>query len=91
MLMASAFPKLVERFPASHDDFCRWRFQDSLLDELCLDYERILDVLDAAGISADTTTSSMQELRVLASKLEYEFLQRLATHVAVTTENGRKT
>jgi hypothetical protein len=91
MLMASSFPKLVERFPASYDDFCRWRFQDSLLDELCFDYERILNVIDSEGKPADTTSSSMQELRVLASKLEYEFLQSLATHVAVATENGQKT
>jgi hypothetical protein len=89
--MASGFPKLVERFPASCNDFCRWRFQDSLLDELCFDYERILDVLDSEGLPADNSSSSLQELRLLASKLEYEFLQRLATHVAVTTENGQKT
>jgi len=89
--MASGFPKLVERFPASSDDFCRWRFQDSLLDELCFDYERILDILDSEGKSVGTPSSSTQELRVLARKLEYEFLQRLATHVAVTTENGQMT
>jgi hypothetical protein len=89
--MASTFPKLVERFPASSDDFCRWRFQDSLLDELCLDYERILDVLDSEQPPTDTSGSSMQELRVLAGKLEYEFLCRLANHVAVTTESEQKT
>lgn len=89
--MASGFPKLVERFPASYDDFRRWRFQDSLLDEMCVDYERILNVIDSEGLPADTSSSSMKELRLLASKLEYEFLQRLATHVAATTENGPKT
>jgi hypothetical protein len=89
--MASGFPKLVEQFPASCDDFCRLRFQDTLLDELCFDYERILDVLNSDGLPADHPSSSAQELRVLAKKLECEFLQRLATHVAVTTENGQKT
>jgi hypothetical protein len=83
--MSRGFPRLVERFPASSDEFCRWRFHDTFLDELCNDYERVLGALDTQRESltaAGSVDSSWWELKNLALKLEQEFLERLANHAA---------
>ena len=83
--MTRGFPRLLKRFPASCDDFRRWRFRDTFLDELCNDYERILGALDSQGRPAnvaDSADNSRQELQALARKLEHEFLERLANHAA---------
>jgi hypothetical protein len=83
--MASGFPRLVKRFPASYDEFCRWRFQDTLLDELCVDYARVLEVLESQKLPSDgenSANNSRQELQALVRKLEHEFLERLANHAA---------
>jgi hypothetical protein len=88
--MGGNFPRLVERFPASCDDFCRWRFQDTLLDELCIDYARVLEVLESqksVSNGANSVNHSKQELQALARKLEHEFLERIANHAASECRN----
>jgi len=81
----SGYPRLIERFPGSSDEFLRRRFQDSLLDELCRDYDRVIEALESQKSKSHTSAPSnpgRRELQALARKLELEFLERLANHAA---------
>jgi hypothetical protein len=80
--MAIKYPLLVEKHPSSASDFSKLRFQDKLLDELCHDYDEVIEALTPLSMDDDILDSSSDriELQTLARKLEHEFLERLANH-----------
>jgi hypothetical protein len=82
--MAIKYPLLVEKYPSSASDFSKWRFQDKLLDELCHDYDEVIEALNPLSLDNDILNSSSDriELQILARKLEHEFLERLANHAS---------
>ena len=83
--MPSTYPRLIDRFPASSEEFFRWRFQDALLEELCRDYDRVMLALEAETEKADQAASAAetrQELLALSRKLEYEYLERIANNAS---------
>lgn len=88
--MSKVEPRITARFPEYRERILRARFRDARVDELCRDYDAVLEALeaeDAGEAAARQRARNREELLQLARKLEQEMLERLAS---VEREKGRK-
>ena len=79
--MCQVEPRIIERFPEYRERILQERSRGVIVDELCRDYDAILEALEAenAGeIIAHRRARTHQQLLQLARALEQEMLTRLA-------------
>lgn len=76
-------PRFVERFPKYGNIVLNAVAQDSVMAELCEDYDTVVEALEIEEARSDTKDGVPQEtyreLVRLKRELEYELLERLAT------------
>lgn len=76
-------PRIIERFPSYRERILRARFCDDVLDELCRDYDSVLEALEGEGVNETAAlrqARTRKELLQLARDLEQEVLARLASY-----------
>ena len=88
--MSQILPRIVQRFPKYRAQILVARKQDSVLDELCRDYDTVLRVLETEEERRRTgggNEDKYRELVQLARDLERELLTRLAEWPQPGSEN----
>lgn len=78
--MHDSLPRIVDRFPRYRDRILRLCVGDSNIADLCEDYDRVLETIEAIDRQARTTDTHERdygELLKLASQLEMELLDRI--------------
>jgi hypothetical protein len=81
--MSQVEPRIVVRFPSHRERILVARSSDDILDELCRDYDSVLEALESKGVdetAALRQAQTRQELLQLARDLEQEVLARLASY-----------
>ncbi len=80
--MSQVEPRITARFPEYREQILRARFRDVRVDELCRDYDAVLEALEAEGAdeaAARHRARNRQQLLQLVRELEQEMLERLAS------------
>ena len=85
--MSQVEPRITARFPEYRERILQARFRDVRVDELCRDYDAVLDALEtedageAAAVQRARNRQQLlrQELLQLARELEQEMLAWLAS------------
>jgi hypothetical protein len=80
--MSQVEPRIVARLPSYRERILVARSRDNILDELCRDYDSILEALEGKSIEETTAlrqARTRQELLQLARDLEQEVLARLTS------------
>ncbi len=81
--MSQVEPRIVVRFPSHRERILSARSRDDVLDEMCRDYDSVLEALEGKGMdetAALRQARTRQELLQLARDLEREVLARLASY-----------
>ena len=81
--MSQAEPRIVARFPSYRERILRARSCDDVLDEMCRDYDSVLQALEGKGMdetAALRQARTRQDLLQLARNLEQEVLARLVRY-----------
>ncbi len=81
--MSQVEPRIVVRFPSHRERILSARSRDDVLDEMCRDYDSVLEALEGKGMdetAALRQARTRQELLQLARDLEQEVLARLASY-----------
>ena len=74
-------PRIIESLPEHRDRILQERPRDSAIDELCRDYDEVIEALEGEGADKTATrrrARTRQDLLQLAQELEQEMLMRLA-------------
>ena len=77
--MKEGWPRIVERFPQMRDLILEVRARDDAIDELCFDYDVIVDSLRGLDFGEEGVppSPSRRSLERLKDELERELLERL--------------
>ena len=81
--MSQAESRIVARFPNYRERILVARSCDDVLDEMCRDYDSVLEALEGKGVdetAALRQAQTRQKLLQLARDLEQEVLARLASY-----------
>ena len=81
--MTQILPRIVQRFPKCGAQILAARTQDTVLDELCRDYDTVVRALEAEEMrrrKGQGGEDRYRELALLSKDLERELLARLAEH-----------
>jgi hypothetical protein len=81
--MSQAEPRIVVSLPGHRERILSARSSDDILDELCRDYDSVLEALEGKDVdetAARRQARTRQELLQLARDLEREVLARLAVY-----------
>ena len=80
-----SMPLFVERFPEYRDDIIELRFRDAPFNDLCHDYDEVVQALNLeTGPAALGDNGPVEDLRRIKAELELELLQRLRPNLTDT-------
>ena len=76
-------PRIIQRLSAHRDRILRAQPNDSAIDELCRNYDEVIEALEGEGADKSAIRQRAQtrnDLLQLARELEQEMLRRLASY-----------